>query len=409
MSDSAISLGVGSAAQAAASLINTHRQLAASQKARAEQHDFDRAQASTRFGRDLQLEAIRHLRQFELRHLDSELRKRESLEALGHRTLFDTYPVTEGPGHLRDSLRLLAPDLSDLPPVLLLPRFHGSAAAHWSGLRTTLIASLRRALGADGLVEFQEIDGAISWPHAGLYWNDLYGLPALVVQVSLFRDTLDLALGGCHLRAGSGDPPAEPMRTVHRHRRGPRARWTEKEVARLNAVAPPALALDVPGDEEGHSLLEIELAARSVTAVVTAAVDAYWLAVAVRYRQRFDDAVALLGPDALTDWPADLGVPIAQVADPAHHLLTVARREAARGRTAEAGAALQQSLAALTHPDYALTGPPYPSDDEVAEHLLETDPRYTEALRETVAALDGTEDGPSTLVAAEVREVLDAR
>ncbi|MGW7319028.1 hypothetical protein [Streptomyces sp. NPDC054854] len=106
--------------------------------------------------------------------------------------------MTEGPGHLRGSLRLLAPDLSDLPPVLLLPRFHGSAAAHWSGLRTTLIASLRRTLGADGLVEFQEIDGAISWPHAGLYWNDLYGLPALVVQVSLFRDTLDLALGGCH-------------------------------------------------------------------------------------------------------------------------------------------------------------------------------------------------------------------
>ncbi|MGW7319027.1 hypothetical protein [Streptomyces sp. NPDC054854] len=75
MSDSAISLGVGSAAQAAASLINTHRQPAASQKARADQHDFERAQAGTRFGRDLQLEAIRHQRQFELRHLDSELRK----------------------------------------------------------------------------------------------------------------------------------------------------------------------------------------------------------------------------------------------------------------------------------------------------------------------------------------------
>ncbi|MET9604917.1 hypothetical protein ABZZ17_07580 [Streptomyces sp. NPDC006512] len=410
MSDTAFSLGIGSAAQAAASLVNTHRQIAAADRARADRHDFERAQATTRFGRDLQLEAIRHQRQFELRHLDSELRKRESLEALGHKTLFDTYPVPEGPGHLRDSLRLLAPDLSDLPPVLLLPKFHGPTAAHWSGLRTTLVSALRRTLGADGLVEFQEVDGAISWPHAGLYWNDLYGLPTLVVQVSLFRDTLDLALGGCHLRAATDGPPADPLRTVHRHRRAPRQRWTDKEVARLNAAAPPALALAVPDDEESGGRLEVEVAARAVTAVVTAAVDTYWLAVAVRYRQRFDAAVALLGPDALTDWPADLGVPLGQVADPAHHLLTVARREAVRGRTAEAEAALERSLAALAHPDYALTGPPYPPGEEIADHLREADPLYTEALRGAVATLDAATgpDGPAPLPAA-VREVLDAR
>ncbi|MFJ5933502.1 hypothetical protein [Streptomyces sp. NPDC093071] len=405
MSDGYISFGIGVAAQAAASLVNTKRQISAAERARTTQHEFERNQSDTRFGRELQLEAVRHQRQFDLRHLESGLRREESLEALGNQTLYSTYPVPEGPGHLRAGLHLLAEDLSDLPPLLLLPRFSGLNEPHWAGLRTALSAALRHTLGNEGLVELHDGLGALTWPHAGLYWNDLYGVPTFVAQVSLYRDTLDLSLGGCHL--GTGTVPTEPLRLLLRHRRQPPGTWTEKSVARLNAEAPEGHELAVPADPEGLNRLEVEVAARAVTAVVTSAVDAYWLAGAVRYRQRFDAAAALLGPAARTDWPADLGVSLDRVADPAYHLLTVARRLAARGRPAEAVAALERSLAILAHPDYTLAGPPFPPPAETLEHLADADPRYTEALRETIAAVTEGVDGELPEGPAAVREALD--
>ncbi|MEU8776608.1 hypothetical protein [Streptomyces sp. NPDC048606] len=397
--------GLGSAAAAAASVITAHLRIAAAERAAVAKQDFDRAQAADRFGRELQLEAIRHLRQTELTVLQSELRTAEALSALSEKTLFDTYPVPEGPGRLRAALGLLADELADLPPLLLLPTFQGVTENHWSGLRPALTGALRRRLGTDGLVEVQDGLRAMVWPHAELYRNDLYGLPCLIVQVTQFRDTIDVGIGGCHLTTGLGQAPASPMRTIYRHRRRPPGHWTAEAIASVNSAAPASDALEVPGDTASHDRLEIEMAARAVTVVVTSAVDTYWLGSAVRYRQRFDDALALLGLTDLPDIPTDLGIPLTQVADPAHHLLTVARREAVRGKPDRAVDALAGSLAALVHPDYASAGPPYPSRAATTAALRAADPAYTEALRSTVEAVDAAE-GPGRLDAADLPEPL---
>ncbi|MFF5779514.1 hypothetical protein ACFY7Y_21545 [Streptomyces virginiae] len=404
MSDGTVTLGIGAAAQAAASLVNTQQQIRAGERARAEQHEYERKQATARFDRELQLETVRHQRQFELRHLESDLRRQESLTALGTQTLYSTYPVPEGPGHLRAGLQLLADDLSELPPLLLFPPLAGAIEPQWAGLRSAVLAGLRRTLGSGGLVETYDHLNLFPWPHAGLYWNDLYGIPTFVAQITLFRDTLELGIGGCHL--GPAATRAEPLRSVLLHRRRSAGSWNERAVAELNSRTPTGQELAVPTGPDSLNRLELEVAARAVTAVITAAVDVYWLAGAVRYRQRFDDAVALLGPGSLTDWPADLGVPLDRVADPAYHLLTVARREAGRGRGAEALAALERSLAVLVHPDYAVAGPPFPPPRECAEHVRGADARYTEDLRATLVAVTGAA-GPLPAGPAAAQEVLD--
>ncbi|MFI7358891.1 hypothetical protein ACIBTP_33785 [Streptomyces avidinii] len=56
MSDGTVTLGIGAAAQAAASLVNTQQQIRAGERARAEQHEYERKQATARFDRELQLE-----------------------------------------------------------------------------------------------------------------------------------------------------------------------------------------------------------------------------------------------------------------------------------------------------------------------------------------------------------------
>ncbi|WP_028811984.1 hypothetical protein [Streptomyces flavidovirens] len=380
-----MSLDVGSAAQAAASIFNTRQQIKAAERAMASQQDFERAQAGVRFNRELQLEAVRHMRLADLAELDSRLRQDNDLAALQARKLFDTYPVEEGPGHLRQSLRLLSADLSTLPLVVLLPTFHGSPDGTWEGLRGAVVDALRRRLATDGLIELQDSLRTFSWPHAAFYWNDLYGIPTLIVQVRYFRDVLDVSLGGCHLRPKT-ESPAEALHSVYRHRIARPERWTPESIEDLNAKAPKSHLLAVPKDEAGQLGLDVEIAARAVTAVVTAAVDAYYLGNSVRYPQHFDEAAAMLGPTALTEWPADLGVPLSRVADPAFHLLKVATRQASRGQASQAIVSLRHSLAILSHPDYAVTGPPFPPVAEAAEHLPATGPLYAQALRNAINA-----------------------
>ncbi|BCJ68692.1 hypothetical protein GCM10009779_00150 [Polymorphospora rubra] len=401
-------LGLGSAAQAAASIFNTRAQIAAAAQARTAQHRFERAQAADRFGHERQLEAVRELRQRDLAELEARLRRENTLLAIRDKTVFDTYPLEEGPGHLRQSLSLLSPDLSALPLVVLLPRFHGTPEPHWAGLRQAVADALRRQLSADGLVLLYDAMRPLSWPHAGFYWNDLYGIPTMIVQVAFARDTLDVSLGGCHLRPRS-DAPAEPMRSVYRHRLARPGHWTEETIAELNASVPAGYRLAMPETEADRVGVNIEVAARSVTAVATAAVDAYYLGNRARYRQRFDGSVAMLGRAALPEWPYDLGVAIDQVVDPAFHLLHVAARQLDRGRSDLALATVRESLAVLVHPDYALVGAPYPGLSQSAAAVAGTDDEYRArlaALLDAIAAR-AAEDGADKL-AAEVAEITTA-
>lgn len=382
-------MALGSAAQAAASVINTKRQIKAAAVAQATQQQFERLQSAVRFERDMLLESVRDARRKELAELDNQLRLEASLIELRNRTLFDTYPVEEGPGHLRESLRLLAADLSELPLLVVLPRFHGSPEGHWGGLRQAIVAALRRRLASDGLVHLQTLVKPLNWPHASLYWHDLYGLPALVIQLSYFRDTLDADLGGCHLRPGAAST-GDPLLSVYRHRINRPDHWTAERVARLSTAEEGAgHRFEVPQSEEEYVRLEIEVAARAVTAVVTAAVDAYHLGNSLRYPERFDRAVAQLGEQATAaEWPADLGVSLRDVADPAHHLLHVAGRYASRGLAAEAVAALRRSLAALHYPDYALLGEPYPPLAETVGLVAATDHLHRDRLATVLAAVE---------------------
>ncbi|MDI1461050.1 hypothetical protein QEZ54_08745 [Catellatospora sp. KI3] len=400
-------IGLGSAAQAVASLFNTQQQIKASRIARAEQRTFETAQADRRFQRELVVEAMRTLRQEELAELEARLRREGALAALRDRTTFDTYPIEEGPGHLRGSLELIAPDLSALPLLVLLPRAHGTTEPQWNGLRHAIVDALRRQLVADGLVLLYDAMRTLSWPHAGLYWNDLYGIPTLVVQTTFFQDKLDIGLGGCHLSPGAA---AEPIRNVYRHRLVGPEFWTPEIVAELNAGVPASHQFVVPRSDAGRVQVNVDVAARAVSAVVTAAVDAYYLGSRGGYRARFDEAVALLGRAAPPDWPIDLGVPLAQVADPAFHLLQVASRQSRRGDPAGALATVRHALAVLAHPDYAMIGPPFPPDDQLAVALAEAGLGYREEFGVAMASIRtaGADDQASGRDLAALEAIGDA-
>ena len=75
-----IPIGVGTSLgglfQAVAAVINTQQQIKWEERALVSQQEFEREQGTARFGRELQLEAVRELRQRDLAELDNRLRQR---------------------------------------------------------------------------------------------------------------------------------------------------------------------------------------------------------------------------------------------------------------------------------------------------------------------------------------------
>jgi hypothetical protein len=150
-----------------------------------------------------------------------------------------------------------------------------------------------------------------------------------------------------------------------------------------------------------------------VTAATVAAADVYYLGIRARYPQKFDHAVAMLGPDALPDWPTDLGVPIEQVADPAFHLLYVASRQLTRGLVQEALFTIRKSLATLRNPGYALAEE-LPAVSVSAKAVAIGDDGYRERLRDVLAqasqrlltSSDRDQDGALERDLKEIWEVL---
>jgi hypothetical protein len=377
---------LGSASVAAASIFNTHRQIKAAAAARAEQRTFAAVEADRRLDRDLALDAVRAERRHELSELEARLRRDNELAVMKARVGLDTYPIEEGPGHLRQSLQLISADLSALPLVVLLPRAHGTAEPQWNGLRHAIVDALRRQLVSEGLVILHDAMRALSWPHAGLYWNDLYGIPTLIVQTMFFHDKLDIGLGGCHLRPGADDP-GEMIRNVYRHRLAAPRFWTPEVVAEMNAGLPVSHRFGVPESEADRARVNVDVAARAVAAVVTAAVDAYYLGNRARYRPRFDAAAALLGPAAPRDLPIDSGVSLDQVADPAFHLLRIAVRQARRDDVDGAVAAVRRALSVLVDPDHAVLDLPHPDRSRIVAALAEAGPEYRAELTVALTAL----------------------
>jgi hypothetical protein len=354
--------------------VNTSREIAAADRRHASGQRFATRQASVAFERGMQLERVRHERERELKALEADLRQETDRSRLLEQAAIGAYPIAEGPGHLRESLRLMSPDLADAPLVVLVPPFNIPAdETRWLGLRHLVLEELRQQLVSASLISLHETR-ALAWPHANLYWGDLYGLPTLVVQVGAARDVLDVSLGQQHLVAEQ-PVPAVGMRSVFRHRR-----------IRTQGDWPPGLLEAVAAIDGGATgtddleQLNLELAARVVTLAVTAAVDSYYLGRYLHYDERFDAVAAPLGRSA-ERWPTDLGVPLRLVADIPYHLLHVARRHFVRAETGPAEAALRRSLAALVHADYAL-GPAdrQPTPPVVAAALARATGPYRERL-----------------------------
>jgi hypothetical protein len=89
--------------------------------------------------------------------------------------------------------------------VLLAPLLDEVGNSPWTGLRQPIIRELGR-YERDGLITVQWAERSAHWPYPGLYWNDLYGIPTLLVEVGLDQQTFDVRLGGCHLVSGASSP-----------------------------------------------------------------------------------------------------------------------------------------------------------------------------------------------------------
>jgi hypothetical protein len=261
------------------------------------------------------------------------------------RIQLDTYPLEDGPGDLREGLQLTYGDLADAPLVVLLaPVADQAGHSPWAGLNPF------RELSRYEHLHVHEATRRVRWPNRSLYWGDLYGLPTLLVQVGLDRQTLDVRLGGCHLLPGA-EAPITPLRSVFTLVWPSVEVWTAECVAALNADRPARAALGPPTDEHAFMALNRELAIRMVTLVVVQALDTFHVTTTPGYRQQVDDAAATVAGLGDPDWPVDLGVAPTGAADPPFHLLHIAERHARRGHPEAAHEALRDAVTWLKEAD----------------------------------------------------------
>jgi energy-coupling factor transporter ATP-binding protein EcfA2 len=361
--------------------------------------DNERERASRQFThlREIELRDLQAARQQELADLNSRLERETSLQKHRDRIGLQTYPMIEGPGHLREAMTLLSEDLSELPLLVLLAPFADETGdSPWAGLREALIRQLGR-LEAKGLITVRRLARPASWPHPALYWNDLYGIATLLVEIGLDRQTLDIRLGGCHLTPGARSPIVT-LRSVYAMTLPDRDAWSDSRVAAMNATRAPAARLAPPTTPDATLALNRELAARVITLVIVSGVDAYHLMVSPRYDQQFDIAAADAAV-ADVDWPADLGIPADLVADPAYHRLHTAARLARRADPAAAERELLAALRVLAEDDGDRPGSgAEPGLIELARAVADAGEPYIAKTTEVLGLFDSDRPVPAIIV-----------
>ncbi|WP_020543228.1 hypothetical protein [Nonomuraea coxensis] len=223
-----------------------------------------------------------------------------------------------------------------LTVLLCPPDNEDPSSPTWSGLRQRVYDNLMTYQNR-GLVILRKVDRPFHWVNHDLYTIDLYGIPTLIVQFSVDHKRLGIHLGGCHVSA----------ETVHEMSRVHAMTFPSLDEWSKDTSALAGLAAEPPADE--HDLLELnhDLATRLVTICVVVAVDTYYLQRRRAYVEQFDEAVAAAGIFG-DDWPADLGVNSALVADPAFHLLHRAQRKVRRGLKDEAIEDVNRALRVLS-------------------------------------------------------------
>jgi hypothetical protein len=124
----------------------------------------------------LEQQTVQQLHQQELARLTADLQRDTARQAMLDRIELDTYPVEEGPGHLRRGLELTYGDLADAELVVLLaPVTDQAGESPWVGLNPFRELSRYRHMFV------YEATRRVRWPNPNLYWGDLYGLPTLLV------------------------------------------------------------------------------------------------------------------------------------------------------------------------------------------------------------------------------------
>lgn len=253
-----------------------------------------------------------------------------------------TYPIVGGPGTLAGALALDAVR----PLVLIVPPRGDGDVTRWGD---RLVNRVYTDLGRyHDILQVRMADRPFQWPHAGLYAEDLVGVPTVIVELLTDRERLDIRVGGCHL--GFGDPAVLPMRPMA-PLRFPRAEhWTADLVDQLNRSAPQHLfTLVQPRTDEELADLNHELAARVSTLCVVAMVDCHHLASVPGYDERLDQAMAAAGVVG-ANWP-DEPMPLPLVADPAYHLLHRAMRRHGRSQRTAADEDVRLAAALLADTD----------------------------------------------------------
>lgn len=272
--------------------------------------------------------------------LAEEIRALKAARALDlYRHQLQNYPITNGPGALRESIRLVYNDPRTMPPLVLVVPSHSDGDASWRRLSFRLSSALL-PLQAKELIVAGRTDRWVSWPDVWLVENDLYDLPAVIVTAEVADGQLSVALGGCNL---GGDRAVRPLSQVALMELPDASYWTEPRLSTLEATSRNGFRRpNLLEDPTAQHLMQLEWATRVSLVAVAAAVDTYHLMRECGYREQLDEAMAQLGPDF--EVPIQLSLPEGALADPAYHLLHQARRQLASGLTEAAAETVSESL-----------------------------------------------------------------
>lgn len=301
----------------------------------------DRQDADRRRAEDHQHARELYVRHGEDRRAEIALTARAAENIDAQRFLRKRYPLEEGPGSLRASVRLLRTPAGSAPPLVLFTA-SDDTDPFWQRLLWRTRSALHPVENV-GDAHFRKTRKFMEWPHTDLITHDLYDLVALVVSVEVVTNKLEIRIGGYNL---GGDNPLRHMTQVVSTFLPGTDYFTSERLAALEASAGDGFRRPTGADVAAELRdLQMEWATRIAAVVVVAAVDAYHLLRRIGYREHIDQALDRL--DSTMPAPTSLPLSADVLADPAFHLLQHARRLKAHGQTTLARRCAAQAVRAL--------------------------------------------------------------
>jgi hypothetical protein len=290
----------------------------------------------------------------------------------------ENYPLHR-PGTLHDNVRLVIPALEQVPVVLISPPSSMSDPT-WRTLGDQVSWMLMDLKSSDDQFFIQVAERSFSWPNGDLFAHDLYDLSVIVLRADVVRGQLVVHLGGCNLGGPARHQALHQVAWQHL----PPSKWfTPERVSFLESTSHSGFRDQEGTSEEARTVkLQMEWAERIAAVAAIIAVDAFHLLARTNYHELTDDALQLLGPEA--------GVPprfepVDMLADPAYHLLHVARRQLRAGAVGEATNTVGEALAVLA----LKPGGDPAADVQVARASGRLEPWHVEMLQEIRALPEG--------------------